>query len=302
MRALRIEAYAKVNLGLAVLARREDGFHDIETLFQSVSLCDVVRLAPREEGRGVGLNVSGLEVPAGPSNLAWRAAESLLTETASCPGVEIEIEKRIPVAAGLGGGSADAAAVLHGMNALFGLGIGAGRLRELGLELGSDVPFMLRGGTALGRGRGELLEDSEPVSEMALVLVTPDFGVTAAEAYGAARIGLTERPRLTKVSCSALREGDRGALERALRNDLEAGVILARPEVAEIKEDLLRCGAVAAALSGSGPTVYGVVRDRAEGDSVAALLPGPGRTVHVVEPIDIGHSAAWEEGGGGHTS
>jgi 4-diphosphocytidyl-2-C-methyl-D-erythritol kinase len=132
--------------------------------------------------------------------------------------------------------------------------------------------------------------------------VTPGFGITAREAYAAARIGLTERASLTKVSCSALREGERGALERALRNDLEAGVILARPEVAEIKAELLKFGAVAAALSGSGPTVYGVVRGRAEGDSVAGLLSGRGRTIHVVEPIDIGHSAAWEERGGGHTS
>ncbi len=289
MARVTVEAYAKINLGLAVVRKRGDGYHDIDTIFQSVSLSDTVVLSPAPpDGPPVVLTASGLDVPLDRANLAFRAGE-LALERFGCPGVAIELTKRIPVAAGLGGGSADAAAVLAGLTVLHGLSAPHGTLAELALELGADVPFMLTGGTARGRGRGELLESLEPLAGVSFVLATPRFGVSAAEAYARARIGLTSDVSFIRVSCSAIREGDVSTLSAELRNDLEAGVVSACPEVLEIEESLTDCGVLSAAMSGSGPTVYGMVRTRAEGESIASRLAGRGWDIHVVEPIEVGH-------------
>ncbi|HYW68921.1 MAG TPA: 4-(cytidine 5'-diphospho)-2-C-methyl-D-erythritol kinase [bacterium] len=287
LRRVSVEAHAKINLGLAVVGRRSDGFHDIETLFQSVTLSDTVRLAPRTASEGVDLTVNGPGVPSGPENLAWRAAEAV-SGAFDCGSVSIELTKRIPVAAGLGGGSADAAAVMVGMDALFDLGAGAEGLRPLAEALGSDVPFMLSGGTALGTGRGERLETLPALSGVWFVLVTPKFGVSAAEAYGMARIGLTEPAKFIRVNCLAVREGDIPRFAKGLRNDLEAGVVSAYPEVARVRDALLSAGAMAAVMSGSGPTVVGMVECEAAGSDIASHLAGCGHDIHVVAPIDVG--------------
>ncbi|MCK5597976.1 MAG: 4-(cytidine 5'-diphospho)-2-C-methyl-D-erythritol kinase, partial [Candidatus Eisenbacteria sp.] len=234
LQGVSVEAFAKINLGLAVTAARPDGYHDIETLFQSVSLSDTLALAPLESSSGVSLSVHGLSVPEGPDNLAWRAAEAALAEF-ECPGVSIDLTKRIPVAAGLGGGSADAAAILVGVDALFDIGAPRDTLLDVAAALGSDVPFMLSGGTALGTGRGENLERLPALSGVWFVLATPRFGVSAGEAYRMARIGLTEPVSFIRVNCLAVREGDIPTLAKGLRNDLEAGVVSACPEVARVK-------------------------------------------------------------------
>lgn len=285
--SVRVEAYAKVNLGLAVLDRRADGFHNIETVFQSVSLADSLTLTATAAG-DTSLETTGLDVPAGEDNLAWRAS-ALLVARLGCPGARIEMTKRIPVAAGLGGGSADAAAVLAGMNELHGLGLSARELHDLAAELGSDVPFMLDGGSAFGAGRGEVLERLEPLTGVCFVLVTPPFGVSAGEAYEMARIGLTDHAHFIRVNCSAIREGDIPRLAKGLRNDLEAGVVSARPEVGALKREVLAAGAMAAAMSGSGPTVFGMAGSLEEGESIASRLTGRDRMIHVVTPIDVGN-------------
>jgi len=287
LQGVSVEAFAKINLGLAVTAARPDGYHDIETLFQSVSLSDTLALTPLESSSGVSLSLHGLSVPDGPDNLAWRAAEAAVVEF-GCPGVAIELTKRIPVAAGLGGGSADAAAVLVGVDALFAIGATRETLRDVAAALGSDVPFMLSGGTALGTGRGESLERLPALSGVWFVLATPRFAVSAGDAYRMARIGLTEALSFTRVNCLAVREGDIPTLAKGLRNDLEAGVVSAYPEVARVKEALLAQGALAAVMSGSGPTVLGLVKDEAAGQSMLTRLAGRGWDIHVVAPIDVG--------------
>ena len=281
---VRVEAHAKVNLGLAVVARRGDGYHEIDTVFQTISLSDTVVL---ESGGRLELRVSGLGVRSDRGNLAWRAAETVMERT-GCPPVGIALTKRIPVAAGLGGGSADAAAVLAGANELYRLGLGLEDLEQLGAEIGSDVPFLIRGGTARGRGRGERLERVRRLQGVWFVLVTPRSEVSARKAYGKARIGLTATRRLIRLTCSAIQNSDWHALGRALRNDLEAGVVSFCPEVGAARDALRRAGALGVVMSGSGPTVVGLTESEEAAREIASHLSGHDWTIHVVEPIDAG--------------
>lgn len=286
MKRIRVDARCKINLGLEVVSRRPDGYHEIDTVFQTVSLADTVELKPLASGE-IRLDVTEGWAPAGPTNLAWRAAEVLVAATGA-PGVSIQLEKRIPVAAGLGGGSADAAAVIVGMNALYGLGLRTEALRRIGLEVGSDVPFLIAGGTARGRGRGEKIEALAPLQGVWFVLVTPEAEISAREAYARAIIGLTSRAGFIKLVCSAIQDRDPGALGRALRNDLEPGVVVLCPEVGRLEASFRERGAIGAVMSGSGPTVVGVVRLRDDAERIAASLEGAGRRIHVVEPVDAG--------------
>jgi 4-diphosphocytidyl-2-C-methyl-D-erythritol kinase len=289
MEGIRVEAHAKVNLGLAVLGKRADGYHEIDTVFQTVSLSDslTIRPSPGRRSQAITLAATGLPVPVDEANLAFRAA-SVLVERTRCPGVSISLEKRIPVGAGLGGGSADAAAVLVGMNSLFDLGLKTRELEEAGLALGSDVPFLVRGGAARGRGRGERLERIAPLVGAWLILAAPSFEVSAREAYGLVRIGLTAGASFIKLICSAMQKGDVRELAALLRNDLEPGVSGVRPEVAAIKNALIAGGALGAVMSGSGPTVVGVTTEQADADRIGGLLAGRGLAIHVVEPVGHG--------------
>lgn len=294
MGSLTLEAYAKVNLGLAVTARRADGYHEIDTIFQTVSLSDTIRIESCDEV--TTLSVTGLEVPAGRGNLAHRAAETLITRT-GCSPVALTLTKRIPVAAGLGGGSSDAAAVLNGMNTLFGLRLRPEELEQIALELGSDVPFLVQGGTARGQGRGDVLTRLPGLTGVALVLVTPRVAVTAAQGYALARIGLTESATLIRLRCSAIQEGGTGLLELPLRNDLEAGVVSCCPDVAGARAALAEAGARAIVMSGSGPTVLALTRDDEEARQVASRVDGRGLQIHIVRPTATGSSVTrWDAG------
>jgi len=286
--SVRVEAFAKVNLGLSVVSRRPDGFHDIDTIFQSVDLSDTLTIERSDDG--MKLSASGLTVPLDESNLVWRAAAAVRAET-GCPAVSVDIRKRIPVAAGLGGGSADAAGTLLGLRTLFDLRLTDDDLKRLALGIGSDIPFMLRGGTARGRGRGEELEWWPPLSGFALVLVTPPVPVSAGEAYASVRIGLTAGARFTKLNCSAIQEGDMRALLSALRNDLEPGVVSCCPDVSTVRRTLETAGASAVQMSGSGSTVFGLAETREDAETLAGAVRRQGDsgwTIHVVEPIDSG--------------
>ena len=286
VKRITVLAHAKLNLGLQVVAKRDDGFHDIDTVFQTISLADGIAIKERRDAT-VTLRATGLAVPEDETNLAFRAA-SLVIERTGCPGVAIELEKRTPVAAGLGGGSADAAAVLVGMETLYGLGLDPGRLRAMALELGSDVPFLIEGGTARGRGRGEILDRLRPIVGVAFVLVVPPIAIRAGEAYASAGIRLTERDRFIRLSCSAIQEGDLPGCLAGLRNDLEEGQVRSHPEIGRIKQTLLDAGALAVVMSGSGPAVFALVRGKEEAREVASRVPECGWAVLVVQPVDVG--------------
>lgn len=253
-----VKAYAKINLVLDVLGTRDDGYHELETVMQTLELHDTIQLAPAP---GITLQVEGAELPAGPGNLAYRAAFLLRERTGCRKGVVIRLQKRIPLAAGLAGGSADAAAVLRGLNRLWRLDLDEHRLGELAAEIGSDVPFCLRGGTALCRGRGEIVIPLPPLPQTCVVLVKPSFGVGTAEVYRRYdHLAAPRRPDCDTM-LAAVRRSDIAGVAAHLGNALEQVTLGMHPELAVIKEELAATGALGTLMSGSGPTVFGLYAD-----------------------------------------
>ncbi|HXG03793.1 MAG TPA: 4-(cytidine 5'-diphospho)-2-C-methyl-D-erythritol kinase [Candidatus Binatia bacterium] len=250
-----LTAAAKVNLVLEVLGRRPDGYHEIATIMQAVDLTDRLVL---EDADSLALSADGA-VPADSTNLALRAAAALREAAGVDCGARITLDKRIPVAAGLGGGSADAAAVLVGLNRLWGLRWPRTRLAEVAASLGSDVPFFLWGGAALATGRGERIE---PVAAgaWALVLVNPPFGVPTAEVYSRVTPALWSDGHRVRRMAQALRQRRPARIAASLYNGLEAAVAPVHPEIERMKAALVAAGALGAAMSGSGPSVFGVAR------------------------------------------
>ena len=251
-----LSATAKVNLALEILGLRADGYHEIVTVMQAVQLSDRIVL---EDDDGLDLHIADRDVPRDASNLALRAALALRQAAGVDHGVRITLDKRIPIAAGLGGGSADAAAVLVGLNRLWRLRWPLGRLAEVGATLGMDVPFFLRGGTAFATGRGEKVE-RVPGMALALVLVNPRFASSTAEAYGRLTAAMYTDGARARTVLAALSARRPGRLAESLYNGLEATVAPAHPEIGQMKAALLAAGALGALMSGSGPTVFGIAR------------------------------------------
>lgn len=261
---MEIQAFAKLNLTLDILGRREDGYHDLRMVMQSITLADTLTL---EENRGEGLRVSAnlRFLPTGEKNLAAAAAlrfwEALGREPED---LDIRIEKRIPVCAGMAGGSSDAAAVLRALNQRSGEPFSPKELARLGERVGSDVPYCVLGGTALAEGRGEVLTPLPPLPRCWVVACKPDFPISTPELFAQAdRVKLRRRPD-TAGLVAALEAGDLGGVARRMYNVFE-DVLPARlyTRVAEIKNDLIQCGALGANMSGSGPTAFGLF-DRLE--------------------------------------
>ncbi len=250
------EAPAKLNLGLEIVGRRPDGYHDLRTVFQAIDLADRLRLRSRREP-GIRLRVEGPEaVPAGADNLVVRAGELLARRRAPGRGAEVLLTKRIPAGAGLGGGSSDAAATLLGLERLWGLDPDPAGRAALALELGSDVPFFLLGGTALGEGRGEILTPVPPPPPTEWLLALPDFRISTAEAFRRLSPSLTGTPSRITILLSAFKEGDLRTFVENLQNDLEVGVVRIQPRLASIRAELLAEGALAVGLTGSGSVLY----------------------------------------------
>ena len=261
---MEIQAFAKLNLTLDILGKREDGYHDLRMVMQSITLADTLTL---EENQGEGLRVSAnlRFLPTGEKNLAAAAAlrfwEALGREPED---LDIRIEKRIPVCAGMAGGSSDAAAVLRALNQRSGDPFSPKELARLGERVGSDVPYCVLGGTALAEGRGEVLTPLPPLPRCWVVACKPDFPISTPELFAQAdRVKLRRRPD-TAGLVAALEAGDLGGVARRMYNVFE-DVLPARlyTRVAEIKNDLIQCGALGANMSGSGPTAFGLF-DRLE--------------------------------------
>lgn len=264
-----LPARAKINLALDVLGKRTDGYHEVAMVMQSVALADTVTLAPAD---AVSVVVTGAELDCGPTNLAYRAAV-LLRERCGCDrGVSITLAKNIPLAAGLAGGSADAAAVLRGLNFLWRLGLTSSDLEKFAAALGSDVPFCLRGGTVLATGRGELLTPLPALPHAWVVLAKPPVPVSTAWVYGNYRgERVAVHPDIAGMTAS-LAGGDLPGVAARLANVLETVTVPAHPEIAALKEAMLEYGAMASLMSGSGPTVLGLVQDRRRAEKIAAAL------------------------------
>ncbi len=283
---LTLKAPAKINLFLKILHRRGDGYHAIESLMHKVTLFDVVHLV--REGNSLSLSCRSSKVPNGRENLVWRAADAFFSATGIVPAVRIELEKNIPVAAGLGGGSSDAGAVLLGLNRLFATGLERKHLQELGLRLGADVPFFLQDSScALATGIGEKLQAVGHLGDCWVLLVNPGFAVSTRWAYENFPLTSTSNPYILARGRITDDEFPRAAprLVEELGNDLEAVTISRFPEIGSIKKELKKAGAAAALMSGSGPTVFGLFAGKEQAQHAFTQFAGMyGDSVFLVRP------------------
>jgi 4-diphosphocytidyl-2-C-methyl-D-erythritol kinase len=254
---LVLETSAKVNLALEVLGKRPDGYHEIATVMQTVDLFDRLTLEPAPT---LSLETDDSALPTDERNLIVRAGMLLREVSGAEAGARIRLRKRIPVAAGLGGGSSDAAAALWGLNRLWKLRWSRARLAELAGQLGMDVPFFLTGGPALATGRGECLERLPPAGGYALVLVNPRVPLSTRDVYARVPAGWHAEPTATRRVVEALRSRNAARMAAALTNHLEGLVAPHLPAVGRMKAALLAAGALGAVMSGSGPTVFGLAR------------------------------------------
>jgi 4-diphosphocytidyl-2-C-methyl-D-erythritol kinase len=281
MSALRAICPAKVNLGLHVVGRRLDGYHEIVTIFQAIDLCDTL---DGETADALTLTVPEASAPADETNLVVQAALLLQTRFAQARerGARLRLDKTIPTGGGLGGGSSDAAGALLLLNELWALHLDSSALEPLAAELGSDVPFFLYGGTALGTGRGSTIAPLPPIPDRAVLLGSPPFGLSTPEVYRALDAPLTADGADVTVPPLFVKfaEGNDFALAR---NDLEAVAFRLRGELAIFRDALLRSGAEVALVSGSGSTVFGLFRAGTDVTSIVGGLHGafPGWTLRV---------------------
>lgn len=274
------KAPAKINLSLDVLHRRDDGYHEVEMVMTMVDLADRLELCELPKDQIIISSQAGY-IPLDEKNLAFQAARLMKERYGVSRGVYIHLDKHIPVAAGLAGGSSDAAAALRGLNRLWNLGLTLEELQELGSELGSDVPFCVRGGTALATGRGEKLTDLPSPPQCWVVLAKPPIRVSTADVYGRFRAGQADRVFSTPAVLDALRRKDLSAMCRSMGNMLESVTFELYPEVKRLKDLMLRLGAEGALMSGSGPTVFGIVDKESKAARLYNGLRGCCREVYV---------------------
>ena len=266
---ISLKAPAKINWFLSVLDKREDGYHNIISPMQCVDLFDILSFEEAEE-----LHVlSDLNIPV-EMNLVYKSASLLKKVSLHKSGATIELKKNIPLAAGLGGGSSDAAYTLIGLNRLWGLNLGKGTLMRLAAEIGSDVPFFLAGPLALVEGRGEKVTELNTKGSMVILLVKPDIAVSTSWAYNLFETRLTKKPVDIKLFCQALDRKNFAFLRNTVFNDLEDVVVRKFPVVGEIKRILARDGALLSLMSGSGSAVFGVFNTNEEAVRASKNMPG----------------------------
>jgi 4-diphosphocytidyl-2-C-methyl-D-erythritol kinase len=267
---LRVTSFAKINRDLRVLGKRKDGFHELDTVFQTVDLSEEIDFFEGEEGEGgaglLSLTIEGADLPVDDSNLVLRAARALREKFSVRAGARIHLSKKIPIGGGLGGGSSNAAATLRALSALWKIPATDADLRGLAAILGSDVPFFLVGGRARGRGRGEAVTPLPDGPQEWVLLVFPPFSLSTAEVYGRLKArSLTGSPSATKVSGSETGGGPE-------RNDLEQAAESLRGELRRIRSALAGAGARSARLSGSGSTVFGTFGTKEEASKAMTSL------------------------------
>ena len=274
------KAYAKINIGLDVLRRRADGYHEVRMIMQTIDLCDDLCIE-RTAQPGIRLRTDSTELPVDGNNLICKAADLLFREKGIREGVQITLTKRIPVAAGMAGGSADAAAAMRGLNELFEMGYSISELQRLGVKLGADIPYCLTGGTMLSEGIGEILTPLPAPPECFLVVAKPDINVSTAFVYGNLHAEtLTYHPDIDGI-ITALREHDLRGITDRLGNVLETVTVREYPVIEELKELMRREGAENALMSGSGPTVFGIYRRRETAQEAAGAVAGSGLAAQI---------------------
>ena len=288
MNRISLKAMAKINLGLDVVGKRPDGYHELRMVMQMINLYDKVNIEKTpKNGIQVETNLSFL--PVNENNIVYKAAKLLMDEFHIQDGVKISLEKHIPVAAGMAGGSSDGAAVLFGMNRLFNLRLSKRELMARGVRLGADVPYCLLRTTALSEGIGEILTTLEPMPDCTIVVAKPAVSVSTKTVFGKLKLDeIRQHPDIDAI-VRAINDGDLGAIADHMGNVLETVTIRDYPVIGEIKELMKTMGARGALMSGSGPTVFGIFDDEAAAKNVwSALKNGSlARQVFLTRPVNV---------------
>lgn len=255
--SLKIQAMSKVNLGLDVLRRREDGYHEVRMIMQTLNLCDDLIISKRDDDKIViTCNIEGLECD--ENNLIYKAAKKVMEATNTFGGLDIHLEKRIPIAAGMAGGSTDAAATLVGVNQLLNAHLSVEELKKIGVTIGADVPYCIEGGTQLSEGIGEVLTKLQPVPQCFVVVAKPHVGVSTKYVYENLHVDTIAKHPDIDGMLKGIEENDINMVAKTMENILETVTEKKYPVIKQLKDIMLECGALNSLMSGSGPTVFGL--------------------------------------------
>lgn len=296
LRKMNLRAYGKINLGLDVVRKREDGYHEVRMIMQTVSVYDTIELTVQDRP-GISVRTNLPYLPVNSDNLVYKAADLLMKEFQLKKGIKIDLKKHIPVAAGMAGGSSDAAAVLYGLNRMFSLGLTREELMKRGVRLGADIPYCIMRGTALSEGIGEILTPLRRMPECRILIAKPPVSVSTKFVYENLKVNeLTSHPDIDGMAEAVRRQDLRGIAER-MANVLETVTIPEYPVIEEIKNFMKEHGALNSLMSGSGPTVFGLFdREEAVKEAASALKKaGLAKQVYTAEPVPSAKKAAEEE-------
>lgn len=283
MKKVVTKSFAKINLSLDVLGRLENGYHEVQMVMQTVSVFDLITVSKIKNGIELSTNLPYL--PIDQNNIAYKAAEEFFNYTGIKEGVSIDISKRIPVGAGLAGGSSNASAVLKAMNKLFGTGLSLKELCSIGVKLGADVPYCVLGGTRLAEGIGEKLSSLPKLPKCSIVLVKPSFSISTKSVYEKIDSCIDFKRPHTKNLIQGLHESNLDMIADSMGNVLEEVSLTEHPILQDVKDELYRLGAIRAQMSGSGPTVFGIFRTYDEARNAKKQLWGKYKTVYICSPV-----------------
>ena len=274
---MRLRALAKINLGLDVVGKRDDGYHEVRMIMQTIQMYDVLEIEKKKEP-GIVLTTNIPYVPTDERNLVYKTAKMLMDEFKIKDGVNIYINKRIPIAGGMAGGSSDCATTLMGINQLFELGLSKEELMERGVKLGADVPYCVLGGTAIARGIGEVLTPLPAPADCHVIIAKPPVSVSTAYVYGHIKpLEITKRPDI-KAMAQSIKDGDLKKMASLIYNVMEDVTVVEYPIISEIKQVMLDNGALNSIMSGSGPTVFGLFDDKEKAQQCVKTLEEKGLT------------------------
>lgn len=292
MDTIQMKALAKVNLGLDVIRRREDGYHEVKMIMQTLQLYDRITLEKRDTC-GITMETNLPFLPVNDQNIAYRAAKMMMDEFQIESGLHIKIDKHIPVAAGMAGGSTDGAAVLYGVNKMFHLGLTKCQLMERGVRLGADVPYCIMRGTVLSEGIGEVLTPVEPMPECYILVAKPPISVSTKHVYQNLKLDQIEKHPDIDGMINALKAQDLKGVTDRMENVLETVTIPEHPEIEQIKKQMMEAGALNAMMSGSGPTVFGIFDDKEQGMKAKEYVreKGLARQIYLVSPFNVKHQS-----------
>ena len=283
MKKLSLKAFAKINIGLNIISKRADGYHEIETIFQLIDLYDTIIISKRNDAEIV-LNSNNIKIPMNQDNICYEAASLLRDLTGISEGINVTINKRIPIGAGLGGGSSDAASVLKGLIKIWGLSLDEVSLMNIAKQIGADVPFFLKGGTAFATGIGEKLTPIELSGEYYCVLVNPNIEISTKWAYKNYNFSLTKTKKIIKLSQILQKNISLFDLRNYIKNDFEEVVFREFPVLGEVKNKLYQSGAFFTSMSGSGSTIFGLFKDILKANDAIGIFPKSYQTI-LAQPI-----------------